>query len=69
MNADRENEIRFYLRVTAERETKDHPTYFCVSGDTDPADAEQQFIRKFGKQPAETFNQFGNIWLGPVEAK
>ena len=67
MNKQREQDLRFWLRATAERNRKERPTYDCFTPDHDPVEAEKVFTNKHGYAPVETFREFGLIWFGPVE--
>jgi len=64
MTPDRESDIRFSLRVLAER--KRNPVYLVCTGDTDPEGAARMFERKTGKEPEEQFTEYGVRWCGPV---
>ena len=68
MTPERENEIRFWLKVIAERDNSEQPTYFCYPKQTDPATAEADYIERFGEEPQEAFVEMQNLCLGPVEA-
>lgn len=66
MKEERENDIRFSLRILREREPS--PTYETFTADTDPVEAVKVYRNKYNDEPAEIFSEFGLIWCGPVNA-
>ena len=66
MNSQREQEIRFSLRVLMAR--KEQPVYNAMTPDTEPSAAVEYFTRRFGSEPEEVFlDECGLLMVGPVE--
>lgn len=63
MNKQREDQIRFSLRVLLARK---QPVYNTMTADTDPDEALRYFTERFGNEPEEMFVDSGLLWVGPV---
>jgi len=40
--------------------------YICVTASTNEEEAAAKFAEKYGRPPQYIFEEYGNLWLGPV---